>query len=209
MNGKLSTLGDHVTELELLSSNQDNVSDLEKQVKSLEEDNAYLREKVDEAENRSRAYNLRFLHVPEQAEGRDIAGFMTQLIPSLLGKENFPSLLILDKVHHTPTFCHQDTKAGPRPILVKLHNIQEKVKILRLAQEKKELVFKCEFTSFPTSAPHYCRDVGSSIRSRKNFRTEIENIPYSIQPGLEYLPMAYPLCSTVQVMPTPSSGTSQ
>ncbi len=142
INGKLSTLGDQVTELEhRVSSNQDNISDLEKRVKTIEEENAYLREKVDAAENRSQAYNLRFLHVPEKAEGRDIVGFMLQLIPSLLGKENFPSPLTLDKVHRTPTFRHQDSNAGPRPILVKLLNFQDKVKILQLAREKKELMF--------------------------------------------------------------------
>ncbi len=32
--------------------------------------------------------------------------------------------------------------AGSRPILIKLSNFQDKVKILRLAREKKELVFK-------------------------------------------------------------------
>lgn len=96
INAKLSTLGDHVSELEL---------------------------------------------VAEQAKGRDVAVFMRQLLPSLLSKENFTSPLILDKVHRTPTFRHQDTKAGSRPVLVKLLNFQDKVKILRLAREKKELVF--------------------------------------------------------------------
>lgn len=142
IHGKLSILGDQVEELEpRVSSNQDNLLDLEKRVKSMEVENVYLREKVKESENRSRAYNLRVLHVPEQAEGCDILGFMGELIPSLLGKENFPQPLILDKAHRTPTFRRQETRTGPRPILVKLLNFQDKVKILHLAREKKELRF--------------------------------------------------------------------
>lgn len=142
IHGKMSTLGDQVDELKnRVSSNQDNVADLEKWVNSLEVENAYLREKVEDTENRSRAYNLRFLHIPEKAEGRNILEFMGKMIPSLLGIENFPQPLMLDKAHRTPAFRRQESKTGPWPILVKLLNLQDKAKILRLAWQKRELEF--------------------------------------------------------------------
>lgn len=142
IHGSLSTLGDQISELEQrVGSNEDNISDLEKRVKTLEKENSYLKDKVEDAENRSRSSNLRFLHIPERAEGRDILGFMNQLIPRLLGKDNFPTPPNIERVHRSPTARRQDFGAGPRPILVKFLNFQDKLKILRLAQVKKELTF--------------------------------------------------------------------
>ena len=69
-------------------------------------------------------------------------GFMDKLIPHLLGKENFPTPPVIEKIHRTPTARRQDSKAGPRPILVRFLNFQDKQRVLRLAREKKELVFK-------------------------------------------------------------------
>ena len=140
---KLSTLGDQVEHLEArVSSNQDNITDLEKRVKKLEKENEYLREKADDAENRSRASNLRFLHVPEGEERNDIMGFMNHLLPHLFGGETFPTPPVIEKIHRTPTARSQDPEAGPRPILVKFLNFQDKQRILRLAREKGELKFK-------------------------------------------------------------------
>ncbi|KAL7387382.1 hypothetical protein ABVT39_022728 [Epinephelus coioides] len=63
--------------------------------------------------------------------------FMNKLIPLLLGKENFTALPVIERAHRSPTTRRQDVKAGPRPILVKLFLLQDKVKILRLAQTKR------------------------------------------------------------------------
>lgn len=100
----LSTLGDQVSELECrVSSNKDNITDLECCVKTLEKENSYLKEKVEDAKNQSWSCNLRFLHVPEKTEGRYILGFMNQLIPLLFGKENFPIPPIIEQAQRSPT----------------------------------------------------------------------------------------------------------
>lgn len=66
IQGSLSTVVEQVLELEhRVSANKDNISDLENHVKTPEKENSYLKEKVEDAENRSRSSNLRFLHVPE------------------------------------------------------------------------------------------------------------------------------------------------
>ena len=58
VEGKLSTLGDQVEELKhRVSSNQDNITELEVRVKKLEKENAYLREKAEADRNRSRSWN--------------------------------------------------------------------------------------------------------------------------------------------------------
>lgn len=139
---KLSTLAVQVEEMEpRISANQDNIIDLVARVEKLEEENAYLKEKADADENRSRSWNLRVLHVPEHAEGRDILGFMNKLIPHLLGEENFTTPPVIEKIHRTPMFRRHDSKAGPRPILVRFQNYQDKQRVMRLAREKKELTF--------------------------------------------------------------------
>ena len=92
-------------------------------------------DEIQDLENWSRASNLCFVRIPESVEGRDILGFMSKLIPQFL----FPTPLVTERAHHTPTFRHND-RAGPRPILIKLLNFQDKVKILCLAREKGELV---------------------------------------------------------------------
>lgn len=101
-----------------MSSNEDNIDDLIKRVQTLEKENAYLKDKVDDAENRSRSSNLRFINVPEKSEGRDTIAFFNQLIPLLLGKENFPTVAVIERAHRSPTFS-SSTRSAPRPILVK------------------------------------------------------------------------------------------
>lgn len=138
----LSSLGDHVSELEQrVSSNEDNLEGLTKRVLSLEKENAYLKDKADEAENRSRSSNLRFLNVPEQSEGRDMMAFLNQLIPQLLGKENFSAAPIIERAHRSPSFS-SSSRSSPRPILAKFLLFQDKVRILRLSREKGELTFQ-------------------------------------------------------------------
>ena len=140
IQGLLSTLGDHVSELEQrVSSNEDNLTELQKQVKSLVNENSYLRDKIEDAENRSRAYNLRFLHVPEKSEGQDIIGFMRSLIHLLLGEENFTTPPVIERAHRSPTTLQpNEPNAGPRPILVKLLSLHDKQQILRLSRQKRE-----------------------------------------------------------------------
>lgn len=64
-----------------------NLQDLQTQTKELTKDNA----KIQDLKNWSRSSNLRFVKIPESSEGCDILGFMPQLIPQLLERENFPT----------------------------------------------------------------------------------------------------------------------
>ena len=85
IRGSLSTLNEHVAELEQrVGANEDNRDTLSSSVKQLEKSNSYLFDKVEDLENRSRALNLRFFGIPESTEGRDVLGFMARLIPQLL-----------------------------------------------------------------------------------------------------------------------------
>lgn len=142
IHGALSSLGDQISELEQrVSSNEDNVDNLTTRVQSLEVENAYLKEKVDEAENRSRINNLRFINVPEKSEGVDVIGFLTQLILGQLGSDNFSISPVIERAHRTPSY-NSNKSNKPRPIIAKFLHYLDKTKILRLAREKKGLLYK-------------------------------------------------------------------
>uniref|UniRef100_A0A8C2GYB9 L1 transposable element RRM domain-containing protein n=1 Tax=Cyprinus carpio TaxID=7962 RepID=A0A8C2GYB9_CYPCA len=137
----LSNLGEHISELEQrVSGNEDNISDLGKRIKTLESENAYLRDKVDDAENRNRVYNLHFIHVPEESEGKDICGFISSLIQQLFGKESFTTPPAIERAHRSPMHRTKDS-ARPRVILVKCLSLLDRHKILQLAWEKKQLEY--------------------------------------------------------------------
>ncbi|KAK7933170.1 hypothetical protein WMY93_004066 [Mugilogobius chulae] len=92
----MSTISEQINTLEQrVSSNEDSVEDLIKRIKLLEKDNANLKDKVDDAENRSRSCNLRFINIPEKSEGRDVIAFMNQLIHSSWTKTTFRRLFPL------------------------------------------------------------------------------------------------------------------
>lgn len=140
IENSLATLGDHVGELEQrVSSNEDEIQSLLTLVRKLEKDQAHLKERAEDAENRSRAYNLRFISILEKAEGEDIRGFMYRLIPQLLGIENFSNSTI-QNCHRNPAFLRENSRAGPRLILVKFLYLQDKSKIMKLSRDKKELL---------------------------------------------------------------------
>lgn len=143
IQGSLSTLCDQITELEhRVSANECNIEDLTKRVAALEKENTYLREKADDAENRSRVNNLRFTNVSEHSEGTDTASFIIQLLRHLFSSDSFPTPPVTEKAHRSPTYSSISNARSPRPILVKFLHFQDKVKILRLAREKKELSFQ-------------------------------------------------------------------
>ncbi|XP_041659596.1 uncharacterized protein LOC121520290 [Cheilinus undulatus] len=131
-------LGEQVNELEhRVSSNEDDITDLARRVKVLEKENTDLKAWVEDAENRSRRSNLRFIGIPEKAEGNNILDFMSCLIPQLLGEANFSTPPVIERCHRTAVKDTSRAK-GPRPIVVKLHYFQDKIKIMKLSREKKE-----------------------------------------------------------------------
>lgn len=103
----------------------------------LEKENNDLKSWAEDTKNRSRSYNLRFICIPKRAEAKDILGFMNHLIPQLLGEANFPVSPMIESCHHIGILDNVKAK-GPRPILVKFHYFQDKLKIMKLAMNKKE-----------------------------------------------------------------------
>lgn len=140
MDDSLHMLGDQVNEIQLrVSANEDNIAELVKRVKLLEKENTDLKAWTEDAENRSRRSNLRFIGIPEKAEAKDILGFMGHLIPQLLGETNFSVPPTIERCHRIGIMDNVNAK-GPRPILVKFQHFQDKLKIMKLARDKKDLL---------------------------------------------------------------------
>ncbi|KAK7884696.1 hypothetical protein WMY93_027819 [Mugilogobius chulae] len=143
MQESFKSLKAEVGELEdRVSSNQDELSSLEARVKTLEKQNSYLADRVEDAENRSRASNIRLIRVPEGSEGRDMIGFVGQFLNQLFGHDKFTSPPVIERAHRSPGTPNPNPKMGPRPILVKFLHFQDKLKVLRLSRDKKELMYK-------------------------------------------------------------------
>lgn len=144
IQSSLSSLCDQISELEQrVSANEDNVGDMMKRVADLEKENAYLKDKVDDIENRSRSCNLRFVGIPERSEGKDVIAFIKQLISTLLGFDDVSSAPDIERAHRYPTYkSSSNARSSPRTILVKFLHFHDKVKILRLAREKGSLSYQ-------------------------------------------------------------------
>lgn len=169
IQNSLQTLGDQVEHLEQrVSTNQDNVEDLIERVKTLEKEVTHLREKTDDLESRSRRSNIRVVGIVEHAEDKDIVQFMSRLIPELLGRGNFPATPTIERAHRIPTQVPDDWWVkpnaagrirGPRTIIMKMLNYQDKVKILRLAKDMEKIEYK-------GSRVYFNGDVSASLAAR-------------------------------------------
>ncbi|KAJ4938134.1 hypothetical protein JOQ06_002760 [Pogonophryne albipinna] len=95
-SGRLTHAEDRIGETE------DNVTVLHNTVNGMEKVITALTEKVDYLENRDRRSNLRVIGLPENAEGRDVESFLEKWIPEVLGPENFPTPLVIERAHRIP-----------------------------------------------------------------------------------------------------------
>lgn len=66
---------------------------------------------------------------------------MAELIPEILGAENFPTLVKIDRAHQS--LAPKPKKgARPSPIIVRLHYYAQKERIMGLAKGRGPLIFR-------------------------------------------------------------------
>lgn len=77
-----------------------------------------LRDKCNDLESRSRRNNIRLVGVAEKEENGRPTEFIAELLPKLLGVENFTKPIVIDRAHKgaaqtegrpSKSVCHQDT----------------------------------------------------------------------------------------------------
>lgn len=124
-----------------LSDAHDRIQQLEQLQESNTKELKRLKEKCFDLESRSRRRNLRFVGIPEGAEGGSPTKFMAELIPEVLGAENFPSPVEIDRAHRSLT---QKPKKGQRPrsFIVRLHYYAQKEINVGLAKGKGTLSYR-------------------------------------------------------------------
>ena len=175
IENSLSTLSEQVQELETrVGANEDNINEYCSRTEKLEKQLDFLKEKADDLENRSRRSNVRIINIPEKMEGRDVAGFLEQLIPKLLDSDNFPSPIVIERAHRVGKVSDR-----PRPIIAKFLNFSHKEKVLRLAREKGDIFLDNKKISF---YPDYSAELQ---RKREGFggvkkKLREKNIDYAL-----------------------------
>ena len=96
----------------------------------------------------------------EGAEASNTTAFLQQLIPELLGKENFPEPLGIVRSHRIATRKKGDLQSKPRPIIAKFWRDDDREKIRRLSREKGELLFN-------ERRIHIFPDVSEAVRAKQ------------------------------------------
>lgn len=106
-------------------------------------------------ENKSRQSNLLIVGVPD---GSYMVAFLQRLIPDLLGRENFLEPSAMERSHWIAMRNGTDTRKQSQPIIVKFLNYLDKMKILCLAHEQKELRFN-------DKRLHFFPDLSEAVQS--------------------------------------------
>lgn len=118
-----------------ISAIEDASAPMQAKLKSLEKKVAQLQEYADGLENRGRRKNIRVLGLPERAEGGgDPAVFFERWIPELLSLDTKTGRVKVERAHRTGPLTGRDQR--PRPVVVRLHNYQDKQKIMTASWEK-------------------------------------------------------------------------
>lgn len=134
--------------------------------------------KQDDMENRLRRCNLRFIGLPEGAEGKDPTNFLEHLLVNTYGREAFSPLLAVERAHCMPA-RPPPPGAPPRTFIAKLLNYKDRDVALRLAREKGNIPFGNEkIAIFPDfSAEVQRRRQGFNEAKR---RLRIKHLKYSM-----------------------------
>ncbi|KAI4876133.1 hypothetical protein NFI96_006951 [Prochilodus magdalenae] len=133
-----------ITEAEgRLSETEDKVLNLENKVALLETAVKTLVERAEDLENRSRRDNIRIMGLKEGAEGGQPLRFFQTWLPTLLGLETKHGVVKIVRAHRTLGPPRNDRS---RPVLIKLHNYGDKLKILQAARKKGQLLYEGQST---------------------------------------------------------------
>lgn len=115
------------------------VGELQSNLKSVIQENAALKAKVEDLESRSKRQNLRVLGLPENIEGKDPRDFVAKMFSSLLG-ELLSAPPELDRAHRS---LQPKPRPGdpPRPFIVRFHRYIDKEIVLNWAKTHKDISY--------------------------------------------------------------------
>lgn len=144
----LASLGNRIQEVENASSEYDcRLSLVEQQCTKMQSENKMLRLKVTDLEARSRRQNIKIIGLPEKIENGHPTEFLAKFIPELLGADNFPKPLEVDRAHRLGRRLSEDN-ARPSVMITRIHHFQLKEKILLLARQQFPLRYNGKVVHF-------------------------------------------------------------
>ena len=100
----------------------------------------FLREKIDDMENRDRRLNLKFIGFAEQVEKRDARAFITNAIQVMWPDIVFPKGLEIERAHRLGALrlpAAGQSAPKPRPIIARFLRYQDKESIMEAARKEK------------------------------------------------------------------------
>ena len=103
--------------------------------------NAWLKEKVDDLENRSRRLNLRVVGIPERVEGSNPVAFITHFLEEIFGEKKFSTPLLARAHRLGPAKSEANGNQRPRVFIVAFHNFQDKQRII-VQRRQREMEFR-------------------------------------------------------------------
>lgn len=131
---RLESNAKSITEVESrVSEGEDNMATMESKLKSLETKVRILAEKSLDIEGRSRRENILIFNLKENTEGRQPITFFEKWLPTLLSLETKRGIIKIDRAHRS---LGQSQPNWPRAVIIKLHNLRDKMRILAAAREK-------------------------------------------------------------------------
>lgn len=142
-----------VSQAELrISEAEGNIGTLNVTTSALEEKVIRLTSKLVDLEGRSRRSNLRLVHLPEGAEGKDACSFLEQWIPEALdmGTLRFP--LIIERAHRI-SGPRSNPDAPPRALIMKFLNYKDKERVANAARAKGRVLYKNQHVMFFPDLP--------------------------------------------------------
>lgn len=134
-----TSLNDHTTRIDDLEESgndyETRIAALEKLCDELVKTNKAMKTKLIDLEGRSRRCNIKITGLPEKVEDGKPTEFVAGFLPKLLGLQNFPGGLKVERAHR----LGQPVSTRPRTMIAKIHHFQEKEKILKLARQQSPL----------------------------------------------------------------------
>ena len=126
---KLQEVSDSLTDVDA------RVVTLESQYSDLVQDNAKMKLKLEDLENRSRRNNIRVIGIPECEEGPCPTAFMEAFLLEVFGGDSFTNPPVVDRAHRSLAAPPKPNQP-PRPMIARLHHFQTRERIIRLSREK-------------------------------------------------------------------------
>lgn len=140
-SSKIATLDTRITEAEGRISNSEDTAAIH--ITKLAEVESKLEaamDKIDDLENRSRWCNIRVIGLPEGSEGANPVAFFRTWLPELL-KVGFKGGSVKVDRCHRALARRPPPDQRPRAVILKLHNFQDKVRIMQAARKTQPLVY--------------------------------------------------------------------